>query len=163
MRRCLLAILLLSVSASVFAGVADMQDDQHRGMGVRGNALSDSYGTMFANPASLVFNPGSISASLWVTDNGYVNEPSSGLMLSFCGRRIRPNPSFLISSPKNDISLPFLLFENSFTNDQVLSKQPSDNPKFQNLFYLIRNLPLKSCRFAATPCPCAKLPLSPHR
>lgn len=88
MRRCLLAILLLSVSASVFAGVADMQDDQHRGMGVRGIALSDFYGTMFANPASLVFNPGSISASLWVTDNGYVNEPSSGLMLSFCGRRM---------------------------------------------------------------------------
>ncbi|MDD7200572.1 MAG: hypothetical protein SPF89_01455 [Sphaerochaetaceae bacterium] len=88
MRRRLLAILLLFLDASLFAGVSDMRDDQHRGMGVRGIALSDSYGTMFANPASLVFNPGSISASLWVTDNGYVNEPASGLMLSFCGKRM---------------------------------------------------------------------------
>ena len=79
---------MLSGAAGLFAGAMDLQDDQHRAMGVRGIALCDSYDTMFANPASLVFNPGSLSVAMWVSDNGYVNEPVSGLMLSFCGKRL---------------------------------------------------------------------------
>ncbi len=72
----------------LFASTRDGRDGRYASMGIRGLALSDSYGTMFANPATLVYNPGNLLSAIWMGDSGYVHEPFSGLLLSFHGKHM---------------------------------------------------------------------------